>query len=154
MVADPRVYGPYLRKDGRKHVILIYATGRRRTVSYPRWVLEQQGGAVIPVGIDVHHKNDDHINDSLENLELKSHVEHCREHSTYPSTMISIICVLCKKVALKKAKDVRWNQCSNDRVGPFCGKSCSGKWSRIEQIKNGLSNTRCDTYASVTQRPR
>ena len=151
MVEDPRVYGPYSRKDGRKHVILIYATGRRRTVSYPRWILEQQTGSLIPKGIDVHHTNEDYTDNSLENLELKSHVVHTRDHSAYPSTKLSVICVLCKKASVKEARNVRWNQYSRGSAGPFCSSRCSGKWSRAEQIKKGLTNTRRDTYASVVK---
>lgn len=33
-----KVYGPYLRKDGRKHVIIVYGDGHKRTVSYGRLV--------------------------------------------------------------------------------------------------------------------
>jgi len=38
-----KVYGPYTRKDGRQHVIL-YENGTRKTVSYPKYLLETKLG--------------------------------------------------------------------------------------------------------------
>lgn len=35
-----KVYGPYLRPDGRKHVVLTGGSGYKRTVSYPKFIKE------------------------------------------------------------------------------------------------------------------
>jgi hypothetical protein len=57
-----KIYGPYTRKDGRKHVIVHYDGGRIRTVSYPKWLMEQHLGreleAVVLVSTDVIYKTD------------------------------------------------------------------------------------------------
>ena len=34
------VYGPYKRKDDRQIVVVVHRNGKRRTVSYPKWLLE------------------------------------------------------------------------------------------------------------------
>jgi hypothetical protein len=39
-----KVWGPYKRKDGRQIVIVVERNGKRRTVSYPKWILELQLG--------------------------------------------------------------------------------------------------------------
>ncbi len=124
-----RIYGPYLRKDGRKHVILIDAVGNRRTVSYPRWLMEQKLGHEVPVELDVHHENEDFTDDSDDNLKLKLHTEHCSDHSRYPTVLITIICARCSSRALKRSRNIRSNQYSKKRKGPFCSRHCAGKAS-------------------------
>lgn len=146
---DVRVYGPYTRKDGRKHVILIYPDSSRRTVSYPRWLVEQKLEHPVPDKYDVHHENEDHTDDSDSNLKLKLHTEHCADHSRYPTTKVSIICAYCKAHALKEGRAVRRKKASGRF---FCSRVCVGKWTRENQIKNGLTNTRRDNSASVLER--
>src|SRR5580704_15869782 len=44
------VHGPYLRKDGRKHVVLYWRENdarRRQTISYPKWLMEQHVGRTL-----------------------------------------------------------------------------------------------------------
>ena len=36
-----KVYGPYKRKDNRKHVVIVHDNGSRQTQSYPRYLMEQ-----------------------------------------------------------------------------------------------------------------
>lgn len=37
-------------------------------------------GSLVPEGFDVHHKNEEKRDNRFENLELKKHAEHSREH--------------------------------------------------------------------------
>ena len=39
-----KVYGPYTRKDGRKHVVIVNNNGTKTTKSYPRYLMEQHLG--------------------------------------------------------------------------------------------------------------
>jgi hypothetical protein len=36
-----KIYGPYTGKDGRQRIVL-YENGKRTTVSYPKYLLEQK----------------------------------------------------------------------------------------------------------------
>ena len=74
-----KVYGPYLRKDGRKHVILRYADGTRRTQSYPRFVLESELGISLPDDLDVDHVDNDKTNDRPSNWQLLSRSDNVKK---------------------------------------------------------------------------
>ena len=41
-----RIYGPYYRKDGRQHIV-AYDGMIKRTISYPRFLLETHLGRVL-----------------------------------------------------------------------------------------------------------
>ena len=45
-LALEKVYGPYIRRDGRQHVILRFEGGSGKTVSYPKFLMECKLGRV------------------------------------------------------------------------------------------------------------
>lgn len=63
-----KIHGPYLRKDGRKHVVIIYDDGRKQTRSYPRLLLEEKLGRPLLAEETVDHIDGDFTNDSPDNL--------------------------------------------------------------------------------------
>jgi hypothetical protein len=67
-----KIYGPYLGKDGRKHVVIVHPDGRKQTKSYPRLLLEQKLGRELKKEETVDHKDDDFTNDSSDNLQILS----------------------------------------------------------------------------------
>ena len=72
-----KVYGPYTRPDGRQHVILIFEDGQRRTVSYPKYLMEQKLGRELDPDLEtINHKNGDFTDNRWENLEILSRVDH------------------------------------------------------------------------------
>jgi len=73
-----KVYGPYTRKDGRQHIILYdYATNLRRTVSYPRYLLEQKLGHKLEDWEDADHIDNDKTNNDINNLQPLGLVRKC-----------------------------------------------------------------------------
>jgi hypothetical protein len=74
-----KVYGPYSRPDGRKHVVL-YENGQRTTVSYPKWLMEQKLGRKLEPNETVHHVNGDFTDDRLDNLQVIDKHDHLRLH--------------------------------------------------------------------------
>ena len=75
-----KVYGPYLREDGRKHVIWYDTkTKQRRTQSYPRYLMEQHLGRKLLPEETVDHINEDFTDDRIENLQLLSTAENNRK---------------------------------------------------------------------------
>jgi len=121
-----KVYGPYKRKDNREHVIIIDGS-ERKTVSYPKYLL-QQSGVNIPKGYDIPHKNEDPTDNRLENLEIIEHSKHVSEHQT-PAEMYKFTCPECGKRAEIPLSRFRGNAKQN-KAGPFCGRSCAGKYSK------------------------
>ena len=75
------VYGPYQGKDGRFRVIV-----NGKTVSYPKYLVEQTLGRDLDKNETVHHIDGNPANNSLDNLQVISRKEHCRSHAlTGPS---------------------------------------------------------------------
>lgn len=75
------VYGPYQGKDGRFRVIV-----NGKTVSYPKYLVEQTLGRKLDKNETVHHIDGNPANNSLDNLQVISRKEHCRSHAlTAPS---------------------------------------------------------------------
>ena len=86
----------------------------------------------------VHHIDGNPANNDLENLQVKSVSDHARDHRP-PPELVSIICAGCGRTVIKRARYVRHNQKQQHKYGPFCGRSCSGKWSRQQQIDRGIN---------------
>ena len=126
------VYGPYLRKDGRKHVIHydeILKT--KRTQSYPRYLMELHLGRELTSEEEVDHINGNFTDDRIQNLQLltqrenkqKSIIETGRSEKFY-----EFDCPNCKKRATIPYRQYKHNQLNNGKTGPFCSRSCAGQY--------------------------
>lgn len=72
-----RVHGPYKRKDGRQIVIVVENKGLRRTVSYPKWLMEVQLGRKLDPNLEtVDHIDSNFDNNDLSNLRIVPRPEH------------------------------------------------------------------------------
>lgn len=133
MYEDYKVYGPYTRKDGRKHVIL-YKNRSRTTLSYPRFLMECYLGRYIDENKEtVHHKNGDIADDRIENLELVERSAHSRMH-VVKAAVIKVVCPVCDKEFEVLERQYRANQVKQGRAGPFCSKRCAGKYGKAVQM--------------------
>ena len=121
-----KVYGPYTRKDGRQHVVL-YNGHKRQTVSYPKWLMEQQLGRELREDETVDHKNRDFTDNRLENLQILSRTDHAAL-DTRRVRKIEVTCVYCGNKALKSPSKLDGNA-KQGKAGPFCGKKCAGTYS-------------------------
>jgi len=126
------VLGPYTRSDGRKHVILYFKDGSSRTVSYPKWLLENHLQKRLKDNETVDHCDRDFTNDNISNLRIKVRAMHASEDAKRVKD-IEIICILCGEKALKKARDLQHNA-KLGKAGPFCGRKCAGKYSKAIQM--------------------
>jgi hypothetical protein len=122
-----KVYGPYTRKDGRKHIILYdFEKGIRRTVSYPKYLLEQKLGRELEENETCDHKDEDFTNDDLDNLQPLLRVDNARK-SIKPAKLIIVSCAYCnKEFEIKEARYNR-NQINLGKAGPYCSRRCQGK---------------------------
>jgi len=114
-----KIYGPYTRKDGRKHVI-HYDGKTRRTQSYPRYLMEQKLGRELEILEQVDHKNEDHTDDNVENFQIltqgdnnrKSFKEQGRSAKWLSfvcpecNTNFSILAIVIKEIKYLKIKKV------------------------------------------------
>ena len=120
-----KMYGPYTRSDGRSHVIFIDSQGKRRTQSYPRYLMEQHLGRELLPNEHVDHINDDCSDNRIENLQLLSQAENNKKSSF--KKMYYCECPACGKGFEAIASRVEYNQGKQGKAGPYCSKSCAGK---------------------------
>jgi hypothetical protein len=127
-----KVYGPYIRDDNRKHVIIINDDGSRRTVSYPKYLMEQKLGRILDPDLETI----DHIDNNIENSEdlnirIIPREKHCLEDAIRVRIDKVFICPICTiEFKIKNVNDYIHNRLKG-KAGPFCGKSCAGKYSNL-----------------------
>lgn len=128
-----KVYGPYLRKDGRQHVIVVTGKGRR-TVSYPKWIMEQHlGRRLDPNRETVDHIDRDFTNNSIENLQILPRSKHA-EIDAVRVQDVDLTCALCGCTFSRSARAIN-HGAREGKAGPFCTKSCAGRYGAM--VQNG-----------------
>ena len=125
------VYGPYLRKDGRQHVVLYSSSlNSRKTVSLPKVLVEINTGERLKPGETVDHIDRDFTNDSLDNLLVRSR----HEHTSLDVKRVEyepIACVRCGTMFTPTSKHGRRES------GPFCSRKCTGEHGADIQNNRG-----------------
>lgn len=129
---EPKRYGPYKGERGHLFYTDEYPNNIRKTVWAHREIMENHLGKKLLEGEVVHHKNEDPGDNRIENLEVKTKSQHARDHRP-PPEMIGITCPECKIRIKVLARQVRHNQSTQKKEGPFCGRSCAGKWNARKQ---------------------
>lgn len=127
-----KIYGPYLRKDGRQHIIIV-DEGKKRTVSYPKWIMEQAIGRSLASNETVHHKDEDPLNNEITNLEILDRSTHGKLHAKRVAP-VEFLCVWCGKAGTQRANHLR-NNGKQGKAGPFCSRHCAGEYGA--SVQNG-----------------
>jgi hypothetical protein len=129
-----KVHGPYKRKDGRQIVIVIENNGKRRTVSYPKWLMELQIGRKLDPNLEtVDHIDSNFENNDLSNLRIVPRDEHSAD-DTRRVKKVKFTCAWCDKEFERSPRLVR-DKAKKNKAGPFCSRACAGKYSRMLQLK-------------------
>lgn len=80
-----KVYGPYTRKDERKHVNLYDSKspkgtkGKMKVISFPKALVETDTGVKLKTNETVDHKNNIKTDDTKENLQVLSRADNARK---------------------------------------------------------------------------
>jgi hypothetical protein len=143
-----KIYGPYDRKDGRLHVVMVHSiTKQRKTVSYPKYLMEVHLNRYLAPDETIDHIDNDPLNNNISNLRILTRVDHCRSEAHHIKGQ-DFICPQCgetfhlsgTQVGRRKMEQKR----KPNRAGPFCSKSCAGKYStdvqnnRVEPVQQKL----------------
>lgn len=129
-----KIHGPYKRKDGRQIVIVVEDDGKRRTVSYPKWLLELQLGRRLDPDLEtVDHIDSNFDNNNLDNLRIMPRHEHSTE-DTRRVKKVKFDCAWCKQEFERSPRLVR-DKARKNKAGPFCSRRCAGQYSRKLQLK-------------------
>ena len=128
-----KVHGPYTKSDGRKIVIVVYDDGSRRTISYPKFLVEEHLGRMLDPDLEtVDHWDSDFNNNDLSNLKIVPR----REHSANDTRRVKLIkfnCAWCDKEFERSPRLIR-DKAKKKKAGPFCSRICAGKYSRMRQL--------------------
>ena len=129
----------YLCKDNR---LRIYIKESHKTVSYPKYLMEETLGRKLLANEEVHHKDRNPLNNELSNLEVRIRGEHQAEHSTKYKDKIAV-CGWCGKEFLWTGPQQQ-RFYTERRLGrhnsplPFCSRSCVGHYGKeLQEDKNG-----------------
>jgi hypothetical protein len=128
-----KVFGPYTKENGRKIVIVVQRNGKRRTVSYPKWLLEQHLGRKLKIDETVDHWDSNKDNNDISNLRILPRAEHSAE-DTRRVVLIKLKCDWCNKDFERSPRIIR-DKAKKNVSGCFCSRSCAGKYSRMVQLK-------------------
>ena len=131
-----KVYGPYSdeKNDGRQHVVIINDDDKsRRTVSYPKYLMEQKLGRRLDPDLEtVDHKDGNFLNNAFDNLQLLTRVENAVTGKNAPAEMLTFNCIGCGVETTRRAELVRKNL-KLGKKGPYCTRECGGAHSRFKK---------------------
>ena len=121
----------YKCKDGRERV---YVKETKKVMSYPKYLIEKELGRQLLPWEEVHHKDENPLNNDLGNLEVRLHGEHQADHSTKFHDTIAV-CGWCGKEFLwtaVKQRNFYKNRRYDDTYSetPFCSRQCSGYYGQ------------------------
>lgn len=143
-----RRFGPYVRSDGRKYVI-VQRGERRETTLYSRYLMERHLGRRLEPHEHVDHINNDPTDDRIENFQIISQYENTMKyHALHPKEMWSVTCAECSKEFEKPAEECRRLK-KLGKPGPFCSRQCSGRANRRRAVKNNEDDGGVSVVRSV-----
>ncbi len=124
-----KIYGPYKRKDGRQHIIAIFGDGTRRTVSYPKYLVECSLNRYLDADETVDHIDCNIDNNSIENLRVLKRKYHASIDVKRLKSS-KFVCPWCNKTFVLEGNKLHNAKCNRTKgkAGPFCSKSCAGKY--------------------------
>lgn len=131
-----KVYGPYKRKDGRKHVVLHKSKKSendevlKKTISYPKALVEIREKRRLSKNETVDHRDRDKENDALKNLDVVDRSKHMSIDALRRNDIVAN-CVECGTTITLTNDQV--NARGINKSGPYCSKKCSGKYGQRVQ---------------------
>ena len=132
-----KLYGPYINeKDGRMRCVIAFPNGKKKTVSYPKYLMEVHLGRYLDSDETVDHIDGNPLNNELSNLQILNRREHCYNDAIRNKDII-VKCLYCgKEFTIKGSKISQRNRKDRHQSGYFCSRECSGKYGAA--IQNGL----------------
>ncbi|CAB4196848.1 HNH nuclease [uncultured Caudovirales phage] len=129
-----KVHGPYTRDDGREFVIVVRDDGSRRTVSRPKFIMEEHLGYELDPDLHtIDHWDSNFLNNDINNLRIVPRKEHSAD-DTRRVKLVKFKCALCKNEFERSPRLVR-DKAKKKKAGPFCSRKCAGKYARMLQLK-------------------
>jgi hypothetical protein len=99
------------------------------------WWLDK--GECHPKGYNLHHKDENRLNDCIENLELKTHAQHTRDHCFQEG--IRYICQQCGIHFYVKQWRIDQRRREGQREIKYCSQTCYRKSPRSQETRQRMS---------------
>jgi len=138
--SDCKVYGPYVNREGRDFMFIVYPDGKRESTQLSRYAMERRLNRKLTNREEVHHKDKNFNNNRYSNLEIVDATEHRKSHVTRRPGKY-LFCHTCGLIFWVTGKQLH-GRGRNKSGFNFCSRKCSGIFTRIEQIKQGKINLR------------
>jgi hypothetical protein len=128
-------YGPYIGKDGRMRIVLQYSDKSKKTISYPKYIMECYLKRYLNEEETVDHIDGNPLNNEINNLRILSRQEHSI-NDVLRNKDVVVNCAFCGKTFKIKGSTLHYrNLEKRGKSGYFCSKQCVGKYGK--QIQNG-----------------
>ncbi len=130
-----KIYGPYVWRDGRKRVVIVFPDNVKTVISYAKYLMEVHLDRYLDPNLEtVDHKDSDFTNDVIDNFQLKTRSEHSSLEVPRIKEQL-FVCSLCKNSFIlsgRKLNDAFQNRLRG-HTGPFCSRSCAGKATHLSR---------------------
>jgi hypothetical protein len=131
-----RIYGPYQSKqDSRLRIVVCFDNRTKKTVSYPKYLMEKHLGRYLTDDETVDHIDCNFLNNEISNLRVLPRSLHASVDAKRKKNQ-TFECPMCKmKFSLvgDRLHDAIQNR-RKGKAGPFCSKSCAGKYGKSVQL--------------------
>lgn len=130
-----KVYGPYLnKKDNRLRCVLVSPDGDKKTISYPKYIMEIHLGRYLDADETIDHIDGNPLNNAIENLQVLNRREHCY-NDVYRNADIEVTCKMCsKKFTIGGSTISGRNRSDKHQSGYFCSRQCTGRYGKMIQM--------------------
>lgn len=101
-------------------------------MSYPKYIMQLKLGRELLPGEVVDHIDDDPTNNKEENFQVITNQENMLKYSI-PIYHEWFVCPVCSDNFHVRGSQYRNNQLKKKRAGPFCSRSCAGRYNASRQ---------------------
>lgn len=142
MYENCKLYGPYSSKqDGRLRCVIVFPNGVKKTISYPKYIVEKYYNKELKEDETVDHIDGNFLNNDISNLRIIKRSEHAY-NDVKRNKDITYKCDYCGKEFIIRGDKLNYIfRKDRENTAHFCSKQCAGKYNaerqhnKIDKIK-------------------
>lgn len=140
MKSIKKIYGPYQNRETREFVIVYYDDGSKKSISYPKFLVEQSLGVDLGENLTIDHIDRNFHKNNPNNLRIIELNDHLSQDALRVME-VEYTCIWCKNKFESKSKS-RVDGKRKGKAGPFCSKKCIGLYgsslqnNKIKRLSN------------------